>query len=105
MSEEGTEVEAPTTRRRTSKPIVKDDGSVGQEEIPELEGPQVRYVGTANRRILAPEDWERVGVDDTDHKTYIWEISNSKSLPKKGFSPKQLDYLRVDGRFEIDEEG
>lgn len=91
------------TRRRTSKPVSQDDGTVKMQEMPPPDGPQVYYIGPATRRILTPEDWERVGVDDVEHKTYVWDISNSKMIPKKDFSPKQLAYLTVDDRFEIEE--
>jgi hypothetical protein len=102
-SEEGTEA-VVSTRRRTTKPVSQPDGTVKEESIPELEGPQVRYDGPATRRILGPDDWKVLGVDDTEHKTFVWDLDNSKSLPKEQFSPQQLDYLRVDGRFQIDED-
>jgi hypothetical protein len=103
-NEDGTDTEQTTgTRRRTSKPVAQADGSVKNEEVPELEGPQVRYVGQATRRILTPKDWENVGVDDTEHKTYVWELSNSKMIPKSDFSEKQLAYLMIDDGFEIEE--
>lgn len=104
-SEDNKDVEpVASTRRRSTKPVAQPDGTVKEEPIPELEGPQVRYDGTATRRILGPKDWETLGVDDTEHKMFIWDLSNSKSLQKSLFSPQQLDYLRVDGRFQIDEE-
>lgn len=104
-SEDNKDVEpVVSTRRRTTKPVAQGDGSVKDEPIPELEGPQVRYDGTATRRILGPADWKTLGVDDTEHNTFVWDLSNSKSLPRSQFSPQQLDYLRIDGRFQIDEE-
>lgn len=97
------DAQALTTRRRTSKPVAQADGSVKEEAIPELEGPQVQYIGPASRRILGPDDWETLGISDADHKKYVWDLSNSKCIRKSEFSPQQLDYLRVDGRFQIDE--
>lgn len=104
-TEESTEPEKikPAARRRTSKPVSQEDGSVKMEEMPPPDGPQVYYIGPATRRILTPEDWKNVGVEDTDHKTYVWDIDNSKMIPKAEFSPQQLDYLTRDDRFEIEE--
>lgn len=93
---------------RETKPTLVSDGAGGQKvvDVPvsQPEGPQVRYTGRATKRILGPDDWERVGVDDTDHKVYVWDITNAKMIPKSEFSPKQLAYLSIDDRFTIDED-
>ena len=94
--------EQPSTRLRQTTPYPKENGTVGYTDVPQPTGPQVRYVGPATRRILTEADWERVGVDDTEHKTYVWDMSNAKQMDKSLFSPKQLEYLEKDNRFVVE---
>lgn len=103
---EDEEAVARTTRRRKTKPVSQLDGSVKMEVVPPPDGPQVEYIGTATRRILGPEDWKNLVISDIDeaqYDTHIWDLGNSKMLPKSSFSEQQLAYLKRDGRFEIDE--
>jgi hypothetical protein len=95
------EADSGTSLRKTT-PYAKDDGTVGEKDVPQPKGPQIKYVGPATRRVLTPEDWERVGVDDTDHKRYEWNLKNAKMIPRSEFSDKQLDYLRLDDRFVVE---
>lgn len=95
----------PAMRVRQAKPVSQPDGTVAYEPVEQPEGPQVRYVGLASRRVLTPEDWERVGVDDTEHKTYVWDIKNAMMIPLSEFSAKQIEYLKLDDRFVVDFEG
>lgn len=91
--------------KRTSIPVAPADKDqpVTYEDVPQEDtGPQVRYTGPATKRILGPDDWETVGVDDTDHKTYVWDLSNAKQIAKSEFSPKQLAYLKRDNRFVVE---
>jgi hypothetical protein len=90
------------TNLRKTVPYAKEDGTVGQKDVPQPEGPQVKYIGPATRRVLTPEDWERVGVDDTEHETYEWNLKNAKMIPRDQFSEKQLAYLRTDDRFSVE---
>lgn len=102
-TEEGTQQpEGSGTSLRKTVPVPKNDGTVGYQPVPQPEGPQVRYVGMATRRILTPVDWERVGVDDTEHKTFVWDLTNAKQIDRSEFSEKQLEYLRSDDRFEVE---
>lgn len=64
-------------------------------------GKFVKYVGTATRRIITSEHWEREGASDMP--TTEWTFNNEYKIPVSDFSEVALSYLKRDGRFKITE--
>lgn len=60
----------------------------------------IQYNGVGTVRIMAAEDWKRVGVDSQQYCE--WNYFNKKRLPRSSFSDAELQYLlRQDDRFAL----
>jgi hypothetical protein len=69
------------------------------ESAPEEEA-MVRYIGSADRRIISAKDWQQVGASGLGET--IWDVHNQKSIPVSEFPKAALSYLRGDPGFEIE---
>ena len=77
---------------------VDDKVAKQTSKVPEPEK-FVEYTGQATRRILVPEDWERVGLSGEKN---VWGMHNAFKIPVSDFTKDQLDYLlHTDGKFKV----
>lgn len=64
-----------------------------------LDAENVVYTGQATIRNLRSADWEKVGAGP--RPDVQWNFKNNFKVPVSQFSPEQLAYLRIDGRFSV----
>jgi hypothetical protein len=63
-------------------------------------GKVVKYVGTADERVINAADWKKVG--STDQKQVKWDASNKFTVPAADLDEAALKYVdEVDSGFVV----
>lgn len=63
-------------------------------------GKVVKYIGTADRRVIAAKDWKAVGVND--QQQVVWDRSNLFTVPVADLKEGAVEYLdKVDAGFVV----
>lgn len=94
-------MDTKSVKTTASKPAVSEadqvDDTVQAPSKPKSKF--VVYTGDATRRILSPEDWERVGLKGENN---VWGFHNSFRVPAEDFTNDQIEYLtKTDGKFKV----
>ena len=59
----------------------------------------VKYVGTADERVISAADWSSVGAEE--QKQVKWDRSNRFQVPVDELSKAALEYIATDSGFKV----